>query len=294
MTGRVVLLVNPASAKGSSAAIADRAAELLRAAGHQTHLISGTDAQDSLAQAHKEVAAGAKVLAAVGGDGTVHLGTQAVAGTGVPLAVIPAGTGNDFARMLGIPRGDTAAAARLITDGVPRTLDLARCGDTWYATVLTSGFDAAVSHRVNTLRWPRGRARYQLAIGIEAFRLRPVPFRIRVDGETVEEEATLVAVGNTAYYGSGLKICPGAVPDDGLLDVTLVRAAGRLKLARLLPRMRQGTHVSDPLVRTFRGREVEIGAPGAFAYADGEFIDDLPLTVTCVPGAVSVLVPAEG
>ncbi|NKI43601.1 diacylglycerol/lipid kinase family protein [Streptomyces physcomitrii] len=294
MTGHATLLVNPASAKGGSARVAGEAVRLLGAAGWRTTVISGEDAAQSLAAARAQVAEGTDVLAAVGGDGTVHLGTQAVAGTGVPLGVVPAGTGNDFARMLGIPRTDPAAATRLLMDGRRRTVDLARCGERWFATVLTSGFDALVSHRVNTLNWPRGKARYQLAIALEGLRLRPFPFRILLDGKSVEQEGILVAVGNTAYYGSGLKICPDAAVDDGLLEVTLLRAAGRRQLIGLLPLLKRGTHLGHPLVETYRAREVEIHAPEVFAYADGEFAGDLPLRITCAPGAATVLVPHEG
>ncbi|MEU5838076.1 diacylglycerol kinase [Streptomyces diacarni] len=288
---RTAVLVNPASLTGSSAKNAEVALRHLARTGWDATLVSGSDPADALERTRDHLAAGTDVLTVVGGDGLVHLGLQAVAGSGVPLAVVPAGTGNDFARALGIPRRDPAAAARLITEGTRRAVDLARCGDRWFGTVLASGFDALVTRRANALRRPRGGARYTVATFVELARLRPLPFRLRLDDRELALDATLVAVGNTCYYGSGMKVCPDAVPDDGELAVTVVESAPAVRLMTTLPRFYSGSHVSHPKVRTYRARHVELAAPDVFAYADGEFISDLPLTVDCVPGAVSVLVP---
>ncbi|MFF3768105.1 diacylglycerol kinase [Streptomyces sp. NPDC001922] len=293
MTGpRAAVLFNPAAGRGTARRVAEQTVRQLGAAGWQAETVTGRDTAGTRARAAESVASGAEVLAVVGGDGMVSIGLQAVAGTGTALAVVPAGTGNDFARTLGIPRDDPAAAARLITHGVRRSVDLGRCGDRWFGTVLTSGFDSLVTHRANSMTWPRGRARYNLAIVAELARLRPLPFTLRVDGRPVETDATLVAVGNGPSYGGGMLMCPGASLSDGRLTVTVVEAVGRSQLVRVFPRVYKGTHTSHPRVRTYTGRTVEIDSPGVLGYADGELVGDLPLRAECVPGAVEVMGPA--
>ncbi len=155
------------------------------------------------------------------------------------LAVLPAGTGNDLALALGVPADPLEALDAALADlsaGTGRAVDLARsssaAGERWWATVLCCGFDSAVSDRVNRLRWPPGPRRYDLAIALELARLRPRAVRITVDGVAAEHDVTLVAVGNTGWYGGGLRICPGADPADGLLDLTVVGPVSRLELVR--------------------------------------------------------------
>ncbi|MGP3999432.1 diacylglycerol kinase [Streptomyces sp. 8N706] len=291
---RAVVLVNPAAGRGAARRAAEETVRILHANGWQARTVTGLDAADSRTRARRCVTSGVEVLAVAGGDGMVGIGLQAVAGTDTPLAVIPAGTGNDFARSLGIPRDDTVAAARLIGEGVRRSVDLGRCGDRWFGTVLTSGFDSLVAHRANSMTWPRGRARYNLAILAELARLRPLPFSLTLDGRALETEATLVAVGNGPYYGGGMRMCPEATLSDGYLAVTVVGAVRRDELVRVFPRVYRGTHITHPRVRTFRARSVGIDSPGVFGYADGEPVGDLPLRVDCVPGVVDVMTPGPG
>ena len=102
----------------------------------------------------------------------------------------------------------------------------------------------------------------------------------------------LVAVGNGVSYGGGMKVCPGARIDDGLLHVTVLGKIGKVEFLRVFPRVYKGTHVTHPAVEVLVGREVRLSAPGAIAYADGERVAPLPVTATCVPGALRMLVPA--
>ncbi|MCX2967398.1 MULTISPECIES: diacylglycerol kinase [Streptomyces] len=298
----VALLVNPAAGGRRGAEVAARAARRLLAAGARVDVVAGRDAGEAREGARACVAAGTDVLAVAGGDGMVHLALQEVAGTDTALAVLPTGTGNDFARVLGVPTRDPAAAADVVLGGVRRTLDLGRATSLaaggrghWFGTVLTSGLDSLVTDRANRMRWPRGRARYNLATLLELAVLRPLPFTLEVDGGAPEEfEAVLVAVGNTTTYGGGMRVCPHAAPDDGRLSVTVVGPAGRGRLVRAFPRLYRGTHATHPLVRTFHARSVLVHTPRMRAYADGEPLGALPVRAEAVPGAVRVLVPAPG
>jgi diacylglycerol kinase (ATP) len=141
------------------------------------------------------------------------------------------------------------------------------------------------------MRWPKGRRRYDIAIFVELLRLRPRPYRITVDGAAYDREAVLVAVGNTNSYGGGMKMCPQADPTDGLLDVVVAGAISRTTLLRLQPKVYQGTHVTHRAVTQLQGRSVtiDVEAGGITAYADGERTCPLPITVTSVPGALSLL-----
>jgi YegS/Rv2252/BmrU family lipid kinase len=288
----VAVLVSPTAGRGRAGVLTDDVLAALSSAGLSPRLLPATTGADAERQAADAVAAGAGAIVAVGGDGTVHAAVQAVAGTPAALAVVPAGTGNDLVRALGIPADGGAAARAAAEDlaaGASLTVDAGRTGDRWWATVLCCGFDSAVSDRANRLRWPKGRRRYDVAVLAELARLRPVELTMALDGETQTLPVTMVAVGNTPWYGGGMKVCPGADPTDGLFDVTVVGATGRLELMRTKPRLMAGTHVEHPMVTVYRAARVELSAPGVTTYADGEPVAPLPAVAECVPRALMVV-----
>ncbi len=297
MTRTVALLVNPTAGKGRGEAEAKTAADRLTAAGIGVQRLVGLDAADALQLGRRAVAHGLDALVAVGGDGMLNLALQCVAGTSTPLGVVPAGTGNDFATHVGLASHDPVAAADVIADGAVRSLDAARVtwsGEgRWFAGVLSSGFDSAVNERANRMRWPRGRSRYNVAILAELGVFSPLRFRISVDGTAIDREAMLVAVGNGTSYGGGMKVCPGALVDDGLLHVTILGQLSKPEFLRVFPKVYKGTHVTHRAVEVVSGREISLQAEGAVAYADGERLGALPVTVTCVPAALQMLVPAD-
>jgi diacylglycerol kinase (ATP) len=155
--------------------------------------------------------------------------------------------------------------------------------------VLAAGFDAIVNERGNRMRWPRGPVRYDIAILLELARLRARRYTVTADGQTSVIDAVLLAVGNTAAYGGGMRICPDADATDGLLDMVWAEPVSRTTLIRIKPRVYRGTHVTHPKVRSLRAREITIAAEGIVCYADGERICPLPVTITAVPGAVHLL-----
>ncbi|MCM1975500.1 MULTISPECIES: diacylglycerol kinase [Streptomyces] len=296
MSSEITLFVNPTAGRGRGAGAAQPAASALRAAGFSVRTVIGEDAGDALVRARAAVADGTGALVAVGGDGMANLALQAVAGTRTPLGLVAVGTGNDFARALGLPVRDPAAAGRMIADALKgariRDIDLGQVGDRWFGTVLASGFDSRVNDRGNRMRWPTGRLKYDLAMLAELAAFRPFPYRITLDGGEVREvEATLVAVGNGSSYGGGMRICPGADPTDGLFDITIVGDCSRATLLRVFPSVYKGGHVGHPKVTVVRAAQVEIAAENITGYADGERLGALPLTARCVPGAVRVVGP---
>ncbi len=297
MTRRVALLINPTAGKGRGERAGRMAADRLTAAGITVERLVGVDADDAARLGLEAVARGTDALVAVGGDGMMHLALQCVAGTKTPLAAVPAGTGNDFAALLGLPLHDPVAAADVIADGAVRTIDAGRItwadGSRWFAGVLSAGFDSAVNERANRMRWPKGRSRYNVAIVAELGVFSPLRFDVTVDGTNRQQEAMLVAVGNGVSYGGGMKVCPGALVDDGLLHVTVLGRVSKPEFLRVFPRVYKGTHVDHRAVDVLSGREIRLAAEGAIAYADGERVAPLPVTVTCVPGAIRMLVPVS-
>ena len=291
MAQEIALLTNPTSGKGLGSRTVQHAVDRLRDAGQRVRSLAGRDGEEALDLARKCVADGVDTLAVVGGDGMVHLALQAVANTETRLGLIPAGTGNDVARYFDIPRDDPAAATDVVIAGKERRVDLARVGATYFVTVMAAGFDAIVNERANAMRWPRGQMRYNLATVAELRTLKPIPYVVELDGEQERFEATLVAVGNGASFGGGLRITDGAVLDDGLLDVVWFRPLSRRALLRNYPKLFKGTHVHHPDYRHRRVRSVTLAAPGITAYADGERVGPLPLTVEVAPLALRMLVP---
>ncbi|UQU68133.1 YegS/Rv2252/BmrU family lipid kinase [Couchioplanes caeruleus] len=299
MSGRddIAVLANPQAGRGRHRGLLSGIVDRLGAGGRPVRVLDARTAEDAEKLCHRAVAEGVTALVAVGGDGTLHRALQAVAGTPAGFGVVPAGTGNDFAAAVGVPSDPLQAAeaiAAALRAGRDRAVDLARvttaAGDVrWFAAVLAAGFDAVVNERANRMRWPRGPRRYDLAIMLEMARLRARPYTLEIDGADHSFTGVLVAVGNCPSYGGGMRICPDADPGDGLLDVVIAGRLGRGALVRLKPRLRRGTHVSDPRVHSFRARRVRIDAPGIVGYADGERIAALPLDVGCEPGAVRLL-----
>ncbi|MBA4862569.1 diacylglycerol kinase [Streptomyces sp. PSKA54] len=296
MTSEITLFVNPTAGRGRGAHAAQPAASALRAAGFSVRTILGEDVADGLRRAREAVESGTGALIAVGGDGMASLALQAVAGTRIPLGIVAVGTGNDFARALGLPVRDPAAAGRIVAESLKeervRDIDLGRVDGTWFGTVLASGFDSRVNDRGNRMRLPAGRFKYDLAMVAELAAFRPVPYKITLDGGVVHEvEATLVAVGNGSSYGGGMKICAGSDLSDGLFDITVVGDCSRRTLLRVFPQVYKGTHLDHPKVTVHRAARVELVAEGITGYADGERLGALPLAAECVAGAVRILGP---
>jgi len=297
--GRVTLLTNPMAGHGNAPHAAERAVARFQECGVDVTEIVGRDPTHARELVDAALAHGTDALVVAGGDGVISLALQSLAHSNIPLGIIPAGTGNDHAREYGIPVGDPAAAVDVIVAGHTETIDLGHIRgadgtETWFGTIAATGFDSLVSDRVNRMRWPHGRMRYNLSIVAELSQLRPLPFRLVLDGEReIVTALTLAAFGNTRSYGGGMLICPGADHADGMLDITMVSSGSRLKLVRLFPTIFKGTHIELDEVTTARARTIRVECPGINAYADGEYACPLPAEISAVPGALTILRPAS-
>ncbi len=297
MSGRTaVVVVNPTAGGGRAERSVPTVIARLRSHGISAHAVVGEGQQGSRAAARDAVAGGADIVIACGGDGTVHTVLQEVVGTESAFGILPLGTGNDNARALNIPRGSPEAAVDAMATAVVRRVDVGVARDAsgaqrYFLGVLSAGFDSAVNERANRMRRPQGTARYLLAIVGELGAFTATDYQLWVDGREVSGPAMLVAVGNGMSYGGGMKVCPDARLDDGLLDVTWVREVPRRTFLTVFPRVFKGTHTGHPSVRTERGAQVRIVGEGPIAYADGERLGPLPLDITVSAGALRVVAP---
>ena len=292
----LVVAINPSASFGQRSGVGFLAAELLEEAGFEVTALMGRNYDELDTFVREAIRPNTKALIVVGGDGMVHLATQICRETGVALGVIPSGTGNDFARHLGLPIASPEAAVGHLVQalaGEPRSVDVGVSTGTdgfirGFACVFSGGFDAIVNERANSLRFPKGRHRYTLALLIELAKLRPLSYTLTIDGVEETGKYLLVAIANTQSFGGGMKVTPQASVTDGLLDVFTLAPLSRLAFLRIYPRVFSGTHVSDPRVSIRRATTVTLDSPGVVAYADGERLAALPLSVGLEPGKLRV------
>jgi diacylglycerol kinase (ATP) len=220
----------------------------------------------------------------VGGDGLAHLILQLVVPRSIPFAVIPAGTGNDIVRSLGWSLDDSTDYLDHVTSTAPHPIDLGNVDSEWFAAILSTGFDSVVNERANSLTWPRGAQRYNLAIAMELPRFSPIEYEITTDTRTFTTEAMLIAIGNGRSYGGGMLVCPHAKVDDGLFDVMVLKPVSKIEFIKVFPKVFSGSHITHPAVEIFRTKKISISA-NAIAYADGERVGSAPVSAECIPGA---------
>jgi diacylglycerol kinase (ATP) len=301
---RIVIAINPSASFGKNKAVGARVVARIAAAGHEVVELRKESFADLLAASHAAVATKPDAFVIVGGDGMVNLGVNVLATTTVPLGIVPAGTGNDMARSLGIPHDSIDAALDVLLEALarpPLEIDaglISHVSDvtnepkqTWFACMISAGVDALANERANRMRWPKGAVRYIIALVAELAVLKPIPYEITLDGVKSSTSGVLISIGNGVSLGGGMKVTPDAMVDDGQLDVLLVRPLSRIAFLRIFPRVFSGTHVTDPRVSVDRAEHIIIDSPGVTAYADGERLGPLPIEVQVMPGALFVLAP---
>ena len=300
---RVGLLANPTAAQGTAHRLGRQVGHLLRLAGISVVDVSGPSAAVARARA-EEVRDSLTALVVVGGDGTVTLGAEVVADSPVRLGIVPAGSGNDFARSLGLAVNDPEGSTRALLHALSRpvvTVDAIELsgadahGQARRSLALGNvnlGFDALVNARANGGRTGRS-ARYTTAVLRELRAFSPLPFWMEVDGgERIEVDATVLTLCNSGMFGRGMRMVPHARIDDGVLELATVSGIGRAQLLRLFPRVFAGTHTSLAAVDIRPVQQLTIGLRHGRtlrAYADGEPRTVLPLSARVLPGAVRLL-----
>lgn len=290
-----VIIANPVAGRGRAGGSAEMAARHLRDAGVHAEVCLTRAPGHAAELAAAATARGADRLVVCGGDGTVSEVLPAVVESGLPLGLLPLGTGNDLARALGVPRHLRAAARNLVT-GRPAAIDVALVNGRPFATVSSMGLDADVSQAVHDQRLPLpGSAAYLVAALQCLWRFSPIRVRLTGDFGWLEDEVLLVAAANTTSYGGGMRIAPQADPRDGLLDLCVVRAVPRRQVIAVMPRVFWGGHVRHPAVTVLRSRRVRIevlGGDQRAVWADGESATRTPAALEVKPAALLIVLPA--
>jgi diacylglycerol kinase (ATP) len=267
--------------------------------------VAFTEAPGHAIQLAREAAEqGRELVAALGGDGTVNEVVNGLAesgATGPELAILPFGTGRDSIRTYGIPK-QPKRALELLNGGSTRTIDLGRATfraasgerSRWYINIGSCGLTGAVAERAERTSKRLGGTPAFLYATVATFASwRNVPFRIQIDDDPpVELVANNVICANGREFGGGIKVCPQAEPDDGLLDVLIWGDVGKLDLALNLPRLYRGTHLGHPKVRALRARRVRVEPSRPLPLElDGELPGTTPATFEIVPAALRIRVP---
>jgi len=281
------VVINPVSGSGKGAILGTETAGFFSEKRLPYQIITATSADKlriNLAEFLDINVGSIDGVIAVGGDGLVHLVLQMVVPRSIPFSAIPAGTGNDFVRALGWNLDEIRTQLNAIVSNPPSAIDLGLVDSEWFGAVLSTGFDSVVNEKANTLTWPKGPMKYNLAIAMELPKFKPLKYIIELDNQVIETEAMLIAVGNGRSYGGGMKVCPDAVLDDGLFDVMVIRTVSKVEFVRVFPTVFSGKKVEHKQVDIYRTKRVSLHAQ-AVAYADGERIGGLPVRAECIAGA---------
>jgi len=278
------LIYNPAAGRGRARRYVREIEEYLRARGARVDCEPSTGPEDLVRIAAESSRAGYDRVVVVGGDGTLNLAIREFDLEKGTLALIPMGSGDDFAKVTGIPR-DIRGACENVMNGRVREVDVAVANHLRYLGVAGLGFDSEVADYANrNAKFLRGSAVYLYAILRVLPKFTPRPVRIRTENGTRNEHIMFAAIGNTRQYGGGIRITPDAVIDDGLLDLCIVHRTTRAQLLKTLPKAYTGAHVKSPFVEMARGREFHFESDVAMAvYADGEPLTRTPVSFGVLP-----------
>jgi YegS/Rv2252/BmrU family lipid kinase len=286
----LLLLANPHSAGGRTLKLLPRVEAALDARRAEFRVQRTRGLEHGVEQALLAVEAG-EVPVVISGDGLLGAVGGAMAGSQTPLGLIPAGRGNDLARVLEIPT-EPERAVEVLLGGRTRRIDVGEVNGKRFLGIVSVGFDSEANRRANRARLFRGNLVYAYAALRTLAGWKPARFTIRVDEETIRVSGYSVSVANNRAFGGGMYIAPQAELDDGEFDVVCVGEVGKLRFVGNLPKVFKGTHVDEDAVRVFRARHLELTASRPFpVYADGEHLADLPARLRVIPRALSVLVP---
>jgi diacylglycerol kinase (ATP) len=297
----VTLIANPSAGSGQAHTFLLRASELLTDHGVTVHPHLPPDREGTREATRLAISAQHDAVVAIGGDGTVHDVLQSLVGTQIALGVIPAGSGDDVASGLGLitdsPDASTRAIVSDLLNGTRHRVNVGHAitadgTSRYFGSVLCTGFDAHVNSRANTMPRLWGQ-RYTVAMIRELLTFRPLSYRLTCDGRLSEYTAMIVSVANGPRYGGGMRICPDADPTDGLLDVVILSQVSRLRLLWSFRLVFSGSHVRLPFVHVSRANDLVIDSAGQYAFADGERLGALPVSVRTSDTAL-LLVGSDG
>lgn len=292
---RVVVIGNPHSGRGRGAALLNRVEAEIKARGHGVGTLRTEAPGHAVDLARACAGQSPDLVLAVGGDGTIRDVAAGLAegGCAAPLGIVAAGTGNDLARTLQLPR-ELEQAVEVALNGRDLPVDLWTWNRSAFINVAGLGLDAAVAGLVNRrYRKLRGSLPYMLALLQLLPGFRPQEVRLRWPEGEWAGRIWLAAFGNGRFYGGGMEIAPSADPSDGRLDAVLVGDVSKLELLRELPGLFHGRHARHPRVKVIRSDRFDLDAADQEVTIDGELIDRAPAAIRKLPHPLRVRVPLE-
>ncbi len=289
------IIVNPTAGRGRLGRQLPQLDSWLKSLGLKYELAT-TDAPGHASELAAEAASrGWETVVAVGGDGTMNEVLNGIIDTPAHMGFIPAGTGNDFARTLGIPL-NMKKAAEVLASGKTVPMDIGRDTDGCFSIILGLGFPSDVMHHVNTTKNIfRGSLAITVSILQVVNKLQPYPVHIQMDDNSFSATVMGIFILNTRFTGGGLQIAPHAVYDDGLLDVVVMHEMKKTNFLRTLPKAYKGTHLSNPAVEVFRTTKISVTSAEPMAKLfDGNVFGHSPVEAHIMPAALRVWVPGDG
>ena len=288
---RHLLLVNPSAGAGRASELLGRIEAGLERAGIEHRTVLTTSVEHGIDEARSAAAAG-EIPIVVSGDGLIGQVGGALAETTTPLAIIPGGRGNDFARVVGIPTEPEGAIAA-IAAGATTDVDVGVVNGKRFLCIASCGFDSDANRIANETKVVKGHLVYAYAAVRALIAWKPATFTITLDGVRHEATGYTVAVANSKAYGGGMIAAPDAILDDGLFDIGATGNVSKLRFLSGIGKVFKGEHLEALQVKTWRAAEVRVEADRPFAvYADGDHIADLPADLSLLPRALRVIVPA--
>ena len=267
----LTFIVNPAAGSGHALKIEEQIRKALEQRGIVARFLR-TEASGHATQLAREAAAGEDCtgVVAVGGDGTCYEVACGLMDTQVPLGIIPAGTGNDFIKTVGIPK-KPLAALEMILKGEARPVDVGRMNDQLFLNVSGTGFDVTVlDFTLAAKKYVKGILPYLIGLVRGIRHYKPTHMRITADGETWEQDVLICSIANGRFFGGGIAICPDARPDDGYFDLVVVENKPRWMIPFYLPGLLMGKVLTFPFTMHRRVKSARIEAPGMRLNMDGE------------------------
>ncbi len=290
------VILNPAANRGKAKAVGAEVFQYFAEAGIPVVNLSGETALAATEKANIMIRSqDLSGIVAIGGDGTSQLGMNLAVPNQLPLGLIPAGSGNDQVRELGISLTDTKAAVDNIIASLdePRRVDAMKVSvsgrEFWSLGSISAGFDALCATRANSLKWPKGPNSYVAALLLELPSFKAIKYHLDVDGEKRVIDAMLCGVANVKNFGGGMKISPNSEITDGELEVFILHQVSRGRLLRIFPTVYKGGHLKFPEIEIFKAKSIKISNDSFPVTCDGELVGNAPFSAEIHPGALRLL-----
>ncbi len=288
---KIGYVINPVAGKKRAVQRVSFIKEITEKQGYEAAIYITDKPGAGIKKAAEAVEKGCHIVVAVGGDGTVNEVVNGVGDNNVTVGVIPAGSGNDFARALEIPLA-FEEALDCILRGKTKMVDIGMVNGKRFVNVASVGFDAQVVMETDNIKHRiKGPLAYFLGVFKALTAYKPFDLELEFQGETIKKQAVLIAVANGIFYGGGMKVAPDALLDDGLFDVCLVEGIPKLRILKLFPLIYSGKHLLRPEVEYFRTERIRIDCPRGYINSDGEVIGLCPADMVLLPKGLIIIIP---